>query len=163
MTRPAAGRWYRGARGPQLRRRSLLPVGAHPCSLRRSVHAARCHPAPDPGSGSHLRPRAAGPSAACGPSGLPPRPAGPRTPRRALAAQPPCDRPKLADGALGASRRRTGLGALPVTLAHPFPEETLAGREQRALGPLNLGGPRPPSGRRARSRPAGEGVAPAPP
>lgn len=37
--------------------------------------------------------------------------------------------------ARGAPRRRTGQGALRVTLAHPFPEETLAGREPRAPGP----------------------------
>lgn len=67
----------------------------------------------------------------------------------------------------GSSRRKTGLGALQVTLAHPFPEETPAGRgPQRGRGerraPLKPRRAAPPVWALRGPRPAGEGVAPAP-
>lgn len=143
--------------GPQRRRRSLPPVGAHrrahPCSLRRSVHAARGHPAPAPARGSHLRPRAAGPRAACSPSGPPPRPAGSRAPRRALAAHPPCDRPRLAAGARCLAKENRA-GCPP---GHPRPP--ISGGDPSREGAASAAPPdraprlAPPGGRGGRPRP----------
>lgn len=91
------------------------------------------------GSGSHLRARAAGSSAARSPSGLPPRPAGPRAPRRALAALPLCDWPRPAAGARLLAKEN-GAGRPP---GHPRPPISggdpgragTAERARRAQGP----------------------------
>lgn len=126
---------------------------AHPCSLRRSVHAARGHPAPAPARGSHLRPRAAGPRAACSPSGPPPRPAGSRAPRRALAAHPPCDRPRLAAGARCLAKENRA-GCPP---GHPRPP--ISGGDPSREGAASAAPPdraprlAPPGGRGGRPRP----------
>ncbi|XP_052496522.1 proline-rich protein 2-like [Budorcas taxicolor] len=96
---------------------------------------------PDGGS----PPAAAGPNAACSPSVKP----------LARTRRPPlCDRPRLA-ARRGCSRRKTGLGVPRVIRAHPFPEETPAGRGPRGRA-ASVGAPSPRSvspARPARGRP----------
>lgn len=101
----------------------------------------------DPDRGSHLRSRAAGPSAACSPSGCLPQPAQPRAPRRALAAHPLCDRQKLAAGAAWLPKENRA----ECPPGHPRPP--ISGGDSSRAGspgtPLNRGGLRPLSRRSA--------------
>ncbi|XP_044771143.1 translation initiation factor IF-2-like [Neomonachus schauinslandi] len=153
---------------PQLPTRSPLPAGArgraNPRSPRRSVPVARLPSSP--GSGQRL------PTCGCGAErGLQPLPppAAARESAEPLGAPsaPTAPRPSEAGGpARGGSLRKTGLGALQVTLTHPFPEETRAGRgcrrgggERRAPGkPWRAA---PPVGAQHPPRPTGRGSLPA--
>lgn len=114
---------------PELPTRSPLPAGAreraHPRSTRRSVPVARLPSSP--GTGQRL------PTCGCrAERGLQPLPApsaagesaAPTAPRGAETGR----------SARGGSRRKIGPGALQVTLTHPFPEETRAGRGRRRGG-----------------------------
>lgn len=148
-------------RAPRRPRRSVISQGPHsprgsprlsPASdakpspqSQRSAAAARLPSSPGTQTAApHLRPRDRT------------RPAAPpRSPPRALAV------PRSATGlgwrpGAGGSRRKTGLGALRVTRAHPFPEETPAGRGPRGGG-SKCGGP---VAAQCWPHPAGEGSPP---
>lgn len=119
----------RGRGAPRLcsnfRREAPSPLARtdarHPAALGVQAPPLGCHQAPGP-AGSHLR---AG--AACAPPGAHHVP----RIREPLGAHSPPTHSATSGGwrpAPGGSQRKTGLGALRVTLTHPFPEETPAER-----------------------------------
>lgn len=142
---------------------SPLPAGAprraHPAALGVQPPPPGCHQARGQTAAPHLRPRGR-----ARPQPLP-APRDSAGPRRALTTHQLCDPPRLA--ARRSSRRQTRLGALQVTLAHPFPEETLAGRGTRGggseCGAHCTAAGRAPCRGAALAPPGGRGVAPPPP
>lgn len=119
---------------------------------------------PSPGPRQRPPPAAAGSGAKRGlqPLGAPAPPAGSRAPRRALAAHPPCDRPRLAAGAR-CPLEENGAGCPP---GHPRPP--ISGGDPSREGaasagpPLNQGGPRPPVRAPRLAPPGGRGGRPRP-